>query len=141
MHPRFVPRFTARLVAAAFITLFAAACEHLPTEPGSLASIVVTRNPDSVAVTGRRNFTATGYDANGTVVGINPVWSAAAGGTISSAGIFTAGTVRQLDQGDGRQPLRHRDGRRVVRSCGDDHRDARDHDARDRRTAAVHRCR
>jgi hypothetical protein len=93
MHPRFVPRFTARLVAAAFITLFAAACEHLPTEPGSLASIVVTRNPDSVAVTGRRNFTATGYDANGTVVGINPVWSAAAGGTISSAGIFTAGTV------------------------------------------------
>jgi hypothetical protein len=93
MHARFVPRLTARLVAAAFITLLAAACEHLPTEPGSLASIVVTRNPDSVAVTLRRNFTATGYDANGTVVGINPVWSAAAGGTIASSGAFTAGNV------------------------------------------------
>ncbi len=93
MHARSVPRLTARLVAAAFIALLAAACEHLPTEPGVLTSIVVTRNPDTVAVAGRRNFTATGYDANGTVVGISPTWSAAAGGTISTAGSFTAGTV------------------------------------------------
>ena len=74
MHARFVPRLTARLVAAAFITLLAAACEQLPTGPGTVRSIVVTRNPDTVVVTGRRNFTATGYDNNGTVVGITPVW-------------------------------------------------------------------
>ena len=93
MHARFVPRLTARLVAAAFITLLAAACEQLPTGPGTVRSIVVTRNPDTVVVTGRRNFTATGYDNNGTVVGITPVWSVAAGGTISAAGSFTAGNV------------------------------------------------
>ncbi len=93
MHARFVPRLTARLVAAAFITLLAAACEHLPTGPGTVRSIVVTRNPDTVVVTGRRNFTATGYDNDGTVVGITPVWSVAAGGTISAAGSFTAGNV------------------------------------------------
>ncbi len=93
MHARSVPRFTARLVAAAFITLFAAACEHLPSEPGALATIVVSRNPDTLSVNTRRQFTAIGYDVNGAVVGINPTWSTASGGTVTTTGLFTAGAT------------------------------------------------
>jgi hypothetical protein len=88
-------QFAAR---SAGIVLFAAlastACEHVPSSPGILASISVTRNPDTLAIGAFRQFTAVGRDANGTPVGINPTWSvAASGGVVSATGVFTAGTV------------------------------------------------
>jgi hypothetical protein len=95
MHVIALPRFTARLAIAALVTLLGAtACEHNPTGVGSLASIVVTRNPDTLAIGTVRQFTAVGKDANGNIVGISPSWSVAAGGgAINSSGAFTAGMV------------------------------------------------
>ncbi len=61
---------------------------------GSLATIIVTPGPVSVAGGTSQQFTAVGKDAGGNVVAITPVWSVVAGGgTISSTGMFTAGGV------------------------------------------------
>jgi len=94
MHVRAVPRSLAWLLGAALVAVFPAACEHSPTEHGVVATITVTRNPDTMAVGTARQFTATGKDADGNVVGINPVWSiAAGGGTIGATGVVTAGVT------------------------------------------------
>ena len=61
---------------------------------GPLASIAVTPDPVTMAITGTQQFTAVGHDAGGNVVAVAPSWSvAAAGGAINSAGLFTAGTT------------------------------------------------
>jgi hypothetical protein len=61
---------------------------------GAVATIVVAPNPATVPVGGTQAFTAVGRDAAGNVVAITPTWSVVAGGgTITSAGVFTAGTV------------------------------------------------
>jgi len=61
---------------------------------GPLASITVTPNPDTLAINGTQLFTAVGRDVAGNVVVITPTWSVvASGGTITTAGSFTAGTV------------------------------------------------
>ena len=61
---------------------------------GVLASIQVTPNPVTLPINGTQSFTAVGKDAAGNVVAVTPAWSVVAGGgTISSAGLFTAGTV------------------------------------------------
>jgi hypothetical protein len=65
-----------------------------PTPPAPVATIVVTPNPDTLAVNTAQQFTAVGRDAGGTIVAITPVWSVVAGGGgISGSGLFTAGLV------------------------------------------------
>lgn len=60
--------------------------------PGPLATITVTPTPVTLAVTATQQFTAVGRDAGGNVVQFTPTWSVVAGGgSIASAGIFTAG--------------------------------------------------
>jgi len=88
-------RLAARLVwIVPFTALAIAACEHNPMESGTLASIVVTPSSQTMGVGTTVQFTATGYDVAGKVVGINPTWSAAAGGgTINSSAVFLAGLV------------------------------------------------
>lgn len=88
-------RLAARLpVIVPLAALFAVACEHSPSAPGVPATITVTRNPDTLAVTTSKQFIAIARDADGTVVGINPTWSVAAGGgTISNSGLFTAASA------------------------------------------------
>ena len=94
MHARMVPKLTVRLVAAAFVALLFAACEHNPTDVGTLASITIAPNPTTLTVSTTGQYSAIGKDANGKVVGINPTWSVAAGGSsINASGLFTAGTV------------------------------------------------
>ena len=89
--PRLAPRL-AWIIPIAL--LIGTACDRNPAAPGVLASLTVSRNPDTLAVGARRQFTAVGTDANGTPVGVKPTWSVAAGGgTVSAAGLFTAGTV------------------------------------------------
>jgi hypothetical protein len=99
-----VPRLIARL---ALVVPFAAAmlsvaCEHAgPTGPtlGALAILVVTPNPNALAVGGTQQFVASGKDANGNVVTLSPVptWSVVAGGgAISTSGLFTAGSLAGL---------------------------------------------
>ena len=61
---------------------------------GPLASILVTPNPATIQTGGTQQFTATGKDASGNPVSITPTWSVVAGGgTINTAGLFTAGTA------------------------------------------------
>src|SRR5512146_3164497 len=78
----------AALVATvAVVGLLATACGY----HARLASIQVS--PDtSVAARASQQFTAEGRDARGALFAITPTWSvAASGGTISNAGLFTAG--------------------------------------------------
>lgn len=80
--------------ALAFTALAAAACDtHTPTGTGSLFTLTVT--PDAtLPVNGVLQFTAVGTDADGRTVAVSPTWSVdSGGGTISSGGMFTAGTV------------------------------------------------
>ena len=90
-----LPRLAARLAwIIPFVPLIGTACDRNPAAPGVLATITVSRNPDTLAVGTKRQFTAVGTDANGTPVGLNPIWSVAAGGgAVSATGMFTAGTV------------------------------------------------
>lgn len=69
-----------------------AACDvHGVSEPGTLASITVTPNA-TLAASSTQQMVAVGRDADGRVVEIAPTWSiTASGGTVSSAGVFTAG--------------------------------------------------
>lgn len=61
---------------------------------GALATITVTPNPVSLMVGASQEFTAVGSDASGNVVAMTPAWSVVAGGgTISTAGLFSAGTT------------------------------------------------
>lgn len=61
---------------------------------GPLVSIVVTPNPASIGIGSSQQFVAVGKDAAGNVVAFVPTWSVVAGGgTVSSTGVFTAGTV------------------------------------------------
>ena len=62
--------------------------------PGPLATITVTPNPMTLGAGTAGQFTAVGRDANGNLIAITPTWSVVAGGgTISTLGMFTAGTV------------------------------------------------
>jgi Ice-binding-like len=62
---------------------------------GSLATITVTPNPDSLPPNAQQQFTAVGRDAGGNVIPITPVWTVVnGGGTINAAtGLFTAGAA------------------------------------------------
>ena len=61
---------------------------------GPLATITVTPTPTTLVISATQQFTAVGTDASGNVVAIAPTWSVVAnGGTISSTGVFTAGTT------------------------------------------------
>jgi hypothetical protein len=90
--PALMSRFVAGLVLV--LGLFLGACDvHLPVAPGSIAAIAVTPNA-TLAVSAVQQFVAVATDAEGAVVDITPTWSiVSGGGTISSSGLFTAGTV------------------------------------------------
>lgn len=84
------------IVTVGLAGLFTAGCDvHGISEPGTLASIVVSPDPSTLAINGVQTFTAVGRDASGAIiVGFTPTWSVAAGGgAISAAGAFTAGTT------------------------------------------------
>lgn len=83
------------LVTVAFAGIFASACDvHGVSQPGTLMSLSVSPDPQSLAVNGTQQFTATGRDMAGAVVAAEPTWSiVAGGGAISPSGIFTAGAT------------------------------------------------
>jgi Ice-binding-like len=85
------------ITALVIAGLLSAACDvHGVTEPGTLASIVVTPNA-SIGTSSSEQMIAVGLDADGRVVTIAPVWSVAqSGGTINTTGMFTSGTVPGL---------------------------------------------
>ena len=62
-------------------------------EPGPLATITVTPNPDTLDTNTTSQFTAVGEDADGNPVAITPSWAVVnGGGFINSNGLFTAGS-------------------------------------------------
>lgn len=88
----------ARAVAAvAFAGMFAAACDvHGISEPGTLSTLTISPDPQTLAINGTQQFSAVGTDRSGAEVSVTPTWSVVAGGgTISSSGMFTAGTTPQ----------------------------------------------
>ncbi|MDB4890926.1 MAG: hypothetical protein JWL61_2781 [Gemmatimonadetes bacterium] len=85
------------VVAIASVGLFATACDVHGISSGAngaLSTITVSPNPQSLLVNGTQQFTAVGADASGNAVAITPVWSiVTGGGTITTSGMFTAGTL------------------------------------------------
>ncbi len=83
------------IVAVALAGAFTASCDvHGISEPGTLATLVVSPNPTTLPVGGTQQFTAVGRDFSGAIVSVSPTWSVVAGGgTISASGLFTAGTT------------------------------------------------
>ena len=92
----FAPRArVARVLAAvAFAGLFAAGCKST-SEPGVVTKLTVSPpSPVTLLVNGTQQFTAVATNASGDVLAVKPTWSVVAGGgTITSTGLFTAGTV------------------------------------------------
>ncbi|MDP1824679.1 MAG: ice-binding family protein [Archangium sp.] len=60
---------------------------------GQVATMAITPRAAYLAPGGTFQFTVTGADADGNALSVLPSWSTSAGGTISSTGRFTAGTV------------------------------------------------
>lgn len=58
-----------------------------------LTSIVVSPSSASVNTGSTNQFSAQGYDQNGSVMAVTPTWTVSGGGTINSSGLFTANTV------------------------------------------------
>ncbi len=91
-------RFTKRALLITGLGLAAVttqSCDvHGISDAGTLSAIVVSPNPQSLQVNATQQFTAVGTDFADAKVAISPVWSVVSGGgTISAAGLFTAGTV------------------------------------------------
>lgn len=89
-------RRPARLVLAAlFAAAMVSACssdKNTGPKTPVAASIVVSGGGSAIPVSGTTQFTAVIKDADGNVLDLTPTWSVeAGGGTINSAGLFTAG--------------------------------------------------
>jgi len=81
------------VVAMAFAGILTAACDvHGVSDPGTLSTLSISPNPQTLPVTGTQQFVASGKDASGSSTPVSAVWSVVAGGgTISATGLFTAG--------------------------------------------------
>ena len=90
-------RFARAIVAITCAGVFTASCGDKETSDptaGVLTTMTVSPGTQTLAINGTQQFTAAGKDVSGTAVAITPTWSiVAGGGTISSAGMFTAGTT------------------------------------------------
>jgi Ice-binding-like len=85
----------ARIVAAvAFAGVFAAACKS-STEPGLTATIAISPTSVTLAPGGTQQFTVVAKNANGDILVLpDPIWAVSGGGgTITSTGLYTAGTT------------------------------------------------
>jgi Ice-binding-like len=82
------------IVAVAFAGVFAAACKS-STEPGLTATIAIAPTSVTLAPGGTQQFTVIAKNADGDILAIpNPIWAVSGGGgTISSTGLYTAGTT------------------------------------------------
>lgn len=79
--------------AAALVMVLASCGARDVNAPLTIASLVVTPNPQTLAAGATQQFTAAGTNSAGGPIAVTPVWSVAnGGGTINtSTGLFTAG--------------------------------------------------
>ncbi|MDQ6690137.1 MAG: ice-binding family protein [Gemmatimonadota bacterium] len=82
------------LVAVTFAGVIAAGCKS-SSEPGVVTSLTISPTSATLAAGGTQQFTVQAKNAAGDILAIpNPTWAVVAGGgTITQAGLFTAGTV------------------------------------------------
>jgi Ice-binding-like len=82
------------IVAVAFAGVFATACKS-STEPGLTATIAISPTSVTLAPGGTQQFTVVAKNANGDILVLpDPIWAVSAGGgTITSTGLYTAGTT------------------------------------------------
>jgi hypothetical protein len=82
------------MVAVAFAGIFAAGCKS-SSEPGLTSTISISPTSVTLAPGGTQQFTVVAKNADGDVLAIpNPIWATTGGGgTISSTGLYTAGTT------------------------------------------------
>ncbi|HEY5021506.1 MAG TPA: ice-binding family protein [Gemmatimonadaceae bacterium] len=83
------------IVAVAFAGLFTAACKD-STSPRTVTALTIISptSPQTIPVNGTVQFTVQAKNADGDVLAVTPTWSiVSGGGTISSTGLFTAGTT------------------------------------------------
>lgn len=82
-------------IAVMAASLFAVACDvHGISDAGTLVSLAISPNPQTLPAGGTQQFTLTGSDFAGASVSVAPVWTViAGGGSISPAGVFTAGAT------------------------------------------------
>ena len=89
------PRTALRPVYAliALVGLLSASCDvHGLSDPGELTTLTVSPSPVVLAVGATQQFLATGADYAGARAPVSPLWTVVGGGgTISGAGLFTAG--------------------------------------------------
>ena len=86
----------AALISIGMLTAFATACGNRDvSSPNSLANIVVSPNPQTLAPGATAQLTATGTDGAGNPISITPTWSVVnSGGSVdASSGLFTAGAT------------------------------------------------
>ncbi|HVT39091.1 MAG TPA: hypothetical protein VHE78_08595 [Gemmatimonadaceae bacterium] len=82
------------VIALALVTTFTTSCKDDVAGLVPLATITVTPSAATLVVGTTQQFTAVGKDANGTVMSLTPIWTVGpGGGTITSAGLFTAGAT------------------------------------------------
>ena len=95
LHSRAARSRLIRTVALITTTTFALACDaHRASEPDSLVSLVVSPHVQTLSISGTQQFSALGRDDDGVAIATSPKWTVVAGGgSISAAGVFTAGTT------------------------------------------------
>ena len=82
------------MVAVAFAGVLTAGCKST-SEPGLTATISISPTSVTLAPGGTQQFTVVAKNANGDILAIpDPIWAVSAGGgTITSTGLYTAGTT------------------------------------------------
>ena len=87
-------RITRVVVAVGLAGLFAAACKS-STDVAVTSSLTISPTTVTLAPGGTQQFTEVAKNANGDILAIpDPIWAVGAGGgTITSTGLFTAGTT------------------------------------------------
>ena len=74
--------------------LFVASCGvHDISGPGTLSTLTISPKSRTLTANGTQQFTAAGADFSGVDVSVTPSWSVVGGGSISTSGLFTAGTT------------------------------------------------
>jgi hypothetical protein len=85
-------RITRLLAAVAFAGLLGACSSS--TDVGVTSSVTISPTSATLAAGGTQQFTAVVKNSGGDVLAVTPTWSVVAGGgTITSTGLFTAGTT------------------------------------------------
>ena len=90
LNPR--ARRAAALLALAFAGSFTAACSD-SSGPQTASTVTISPTTATIPVGGTQQFTAVIKNSKGNVLNVAGIWAVSGGGTITSTGLFTAGST------------------------------------------------